>query len=133
MTRLWSPAIKDDPEAFVLFAFPWGQDNTPLAKYGGPRMWQRQVLRDIKTIAATGWYGAPEHATAAKGVKMLNDIADAIAINIDGIDAKHRGFFQPACSFGKPQRASLRTLVDEQLCRVAATGQNQVAGDLCKE
>ena len=48
MTRLWSPAIKDDPEAFVLFAFPWGQENTPLAKYGGPRMWQRQVLRDIK-------------------------------------------------------------------------------------
>ncbi len=37
------------------------------------------VLRDIKTIAETGWYGAPEHATAAKGVKMLNDIADAIA------------------------------------------------------
>jgi creatinine amidohydrolase len=37
------------------------------------------VLRDIKTIAETGWYGAPEHATVAKGVKMLNDIADAIA------------------------------------------------------
>jgi creatinine amidohydrolase len=37
------------------------------------------VLRDIKTIAATGWYGAPEHATAEKGLKMLNDIADAIA------------------------------------------------------
>jgi creatinine amidohydrolase len=37
------------------------------------------VLRDIKTIAETGWYGSPEHATAAKGVKMLNDIADAIA------------------------------------------------------
>ena len=32
MTRLWQPRIKDDPEAFVLFAFPWGQDNTPLAK-----------------------------------------------------------------------------------------------------
>ena len=25
MTRLWSPAVKDDPEAFVLLAFPWGQ------------------------------------------------------------------------------------------------------------
>ena len=37
------------------------------------------VLRDIKTIAETGWYGSPEHATAAKGLKMLNDIADAIA------------------------------------------------------
>jgi creatinine amidohydrolase len=37
------------------------------------------VLRDIKTIAPTGWYGAPEHATVDKGMKMLNDIADAIA------------------------------------------------------
>src|SRR3954463_7463271 len=37
------------------------------------------VLRDIRTIAPTGWYGAPEHATLAKGEKMLNDIADAIA------------------------------------------------------
>ena len=37
------------------------------------------VLRDIKTIAPTGWYGSPEHATADKGLRMLNDIADAIA------------------------------------------------------
>src|SRR5476649_227184 len=37
------------------------------------------VLTDIRTIAETGWYGAPEHATVAKGIKMLNDIADAIA------------------------------------------------------
>jgi creatinine amidohydrolase len=37
------------------------------------------VLRDIRTIAPTGWYGAPQHATIEKGLKMLNDIADAIA------------------------------------------------------
>ncbi|UCF77109.1 MAG: creatininase family protein, partial [Betaproteobacteria bacterium] len=37
------------------------------------------VLRDIRTIAPTGWYGAPEHATVDKGLKMLGDIADAIA------------------------------------------------------
>ena len=48
MARLWSPSIKDDPEAFVLFAFPWGQTNTPLAKFSGPRKWQREVLRHIK-------------------------------------------------------------------------------------
>ena len=30
MSQLWSPSIKDDPEAFVLFAFPWGQKNTQL-------------------------------------------------------------------------------------------------------
>ncbi|MGI9158863.1 MAG: terminase [Saprospiraceae bacterium] len=47
MTRLWAPQLADDPEAFVLFAFPWGQPNTPLAKFKGPRKWQRQILRDI--------------------------------------------------------------------------------------
>src|SRR3954470_7135240 len=37
------------------------------------------VLTDIRSIAATGWFGSPQHATAEKGVKMLTDIADAIA------------------------------------------------------
>jgi creatinine amidohydrolase len=37
------------------------------------------VLRDIRTIAPTGWYGAPQHATVDKGLKMLNDVAGAIA------------------------------------------------------
>jgi creatinine amidohydrolase len=37
------------------------------------------VLTDIRTIAPTGWYGSPEHATVEKGQRMLADIADAIA------------------------------------------------------
>src|SRR5437763_15295630 len=45
------------------------------------------VLTDIRTIAATGWYGAPEHANPAKGMKMLNDVADAFAR--DAADAVH--------------------------------------------
>jgi hypothetical protein len=49
MSRLWAPTIADDPEAFVLFAFPWGQTNTPLAKFKGPRTWQRKILRRIAT------------------------------------------------------------------------------------
>ena len=48
MTKLWSAAIKDDPEAFVLFVFPWGQKNTPLENFKGPRRWQRQVLRQVR-------------------------------------------------------------------------------------
>ncbi len=48
MTQLWSPAVANDPEAFVLFAFPWQQPNTPLAHFKGPRKWQREVLRTIK-------------------------------------------------------------------------------------
>lgn len=37
------------------------------------------VLTDIRSIAPTGWYGSPEHATVEKGRKMVGDIADAIA------------------------------------------------------
>jgi creatinine amidohydrolase len=37
------------------------------------------VLTDIRSIAPTGWYGTPEHATIEKAERMLNDIADAIA------------------------------------------------------
>lgn len=37
------------------------------------------VLTDIRSIAPTGWYGRPEHATVEKGLRMLDDIADRIA------------------------------------------------------
>lgn len=47
MAQLWSPQIANDPESFVLFVFPWGQKNTPLQHFKGPRKWQREVLRTI--------------------------------------------------------------------------------------
>lgn len=47
MVRLWSPALRDDPEAFVLFAFPWGEEGKPLARHRGPRGWQRKILRQM--------------------------------------------------------------------------------------
>jgi creatinine amidohydrolase len=37
------------------------------------------VLTDIRTIAPTGWYGNPEHATVDKGRRMLDGIVEAIA------------------------------------------------------
>lgn len=48
MSRLWSPTIKDDPLAFVLLVFPWGEQGTPLEHFQGPRKWQRQILTDIR-------------------------------------------------------------------------------------
>jgi hypothetical protein len=47
MSRLWAPALKDDPLKFVLYTFPWGQAGTPLEHFSGPRKWQRQVLQDL--------------------------------------------------------------------------------------
>jgi hypothetical protein len=47
MTRLWAPQVKDDPLAFVMFTFPWGQKGTPLEHFNGPRKWQRQILQDL--------------------------------------------------------------------------------------
>ena len=47
MTRLWSPSVKDNPLAFVLFCYPWGEKGTPLENFTGPRKWQREILLDI--------------------------------------------------------------------------------------
>ena len=47
MARLWSPIIKDNPLAFVLYAFPWGKAGTPLEHFSGPRKWQREVLQEL--------------------------------------------------------------------------------------
>ena len=68
MTELWSPAIADDVEAFVMYAFPWGAKNTPLARFSGPRKWQREVLRDIT-----------EHIKAQKGKVDYDTIREAVS------------------------------------------------------
>ena len=47
MSRLWSSKIADNPLAFVMLAFPWGQKGTPLEHFAGPRKWQREVLQSL--------------------------------------------------------------------------------------
>lgn len=37
------------------------------------------VLTDVRSIAPTGWYGSPQHATIKKGEKMVAEVADSIA------------------------------------------------------
>jgi len=55
MARLWSPAIRDNPLAFVMFAYPWGVKGTPLEHFTGPRKWQREVLASMaEHIKANG-------------------------------------------------------------------------------
>ena len=47
MSELWDPQIADDLEQFVLFAYPWGKENTPLHNMQGPRTWQREELQEL--------------------------------------------------------------------------------------
>lgn len=47
MTELWDPAIADNPEAFVMFAYPWDTEGTPLVGIKGPRNWQRDELQSM--------------------------------------------------------------------------------------
>ena len=61
MTEMWSMNIKDDPYNFVKFAFPWGQEDTPLEHFTGPREWQEKILREISIhIQRNGVRDMPE-------------------------------------------------------------------------
>jgi hypothetical protein len=68
MVELWSPQIRDDPEAFVRFIFPWGQKNTPLEHFKGPRKWQREILGDIKA-----------HVLRNKGKVQMDTLREAVS------------------------------------------------------
>jgi hypothetical protein len=68
MSRLWAPAIKDNPLAFVMYTFPWGQPGTPLEHFTGPRKWQREVLQDLA-----------EHIKANKGNIDFDTLRESIS------------------------------------------------------
>ena len=40
-------ALRLDPLAYVMFAFPWGSAGTALADESGPEPWQRDVLEQL--------------------------------------------------------------------------------------
>jgi hypothetical protein len=45
LDEIWR--FRDDPLGFVHFAFPWGEENGPLANHPGPDDWQTDVLREL--------------------------------------------------------------------------------------
>lgn len=40
--------FRDDPLGFVMWAFPWGEEGTPLERETGPDTWQREQLARIR-------------------------------------------------------------------------------------
>ncbi len=47
MQFLFSDMFRQNPLAFVLWAFPWGKKGSPLERFKGPRKWQREELLAI--------------------------------------------------------------------------------------
>lgn len=48
LEHVLAPELANDPEAFVMFMYPWGKEGTPLARHKQPRGWQRETLQEIK-------------------------------------------------------------------------------------
>jgi creatinine amidohydrolase len=59
------------------------------------------VLGDIRSIAPTGWYGAPQRATLQRGIDMVKDIAHSISVEAGEIfkqlDAIQQGVAEVKC------------------------------------
>jgi hypothetical protein len=50
----WLASVSNDPLAYVLGAFPWGEEGTRLAQFTGPEPWQRKILEKIRDLLALG-------------------------------------------------------------------------------
>ena len=44
----WLASVADDPLAFCLGAFPWGEKDSVLEDYDGPQAWQRDIMELIR-------------------------------------------------------------------------------------
>ncbi len=70
----WLASVKDDPLAFTLGAFPWGEG--VLANYDGPMPWARELMQDVKyglldlntaiQLAVASGHGIAKSATVAQ-------------------------------------------------------------------
>lgn len=60
----WLAEVRDDPLAFTLGAYPWGQPHTTLENFHGPDKWSRDLLGLIKS-GLLDWNQAIQIATAS--------------------------------------------------------------------
>jgi creatinine amidohydrolase len=69
------------PELVHLDRIDYSSDHAHGRKVDGLRRTRsyQPVLTDVRSIAPTGWYGSPEHATVEKGQRMLVALAGSIA------------------------------------------------------
>jgi creatinine amidohydrolase len=69
------------PDLVHLDRIDYSSDHAHGKKMDGLRRTRsyQPVLTDVRSIAPTGWYGSPQHATVEKAERMVIAVADAIA------------------------------------------------------
>ena len=60
----WLAEVRDDPLAFTMGAYPWGEVGTALEKFDGPDQWSRELMQMIKE-GLLDWNTAIQIATAS--------------------------------------------------------------------
>jgi hypothetical protein len=60
----WLASVQNDPYAFTMGAYPWGEKGTPLENFDGPDDWSKQLFADIKA-GLIDWNTAIQIATAS--------------------------------------------------------------------
>jgi hypothetical protein len=65
-----------DPYGFVMWAFPWGQPGTSLAKETGPDDWQREQLQSVGASLTADPFKVIQDATASgHGIGKSTEVA----------------------------------------------------------
>jgi hypothetical protein len=79
----WLASVSNDPLAYVLGAFPWGEEGTRLEKFSGPEPWQREKLERIRDSLASPAQVIQEATASGHGVGKSALVAWLIKWGID--------------------------------------------------
>jgi hypothetical protein len=71
----WLSTVRDDPLAFVLGAFPWGEPGTVLEKFDGPDEWSRALFERIRIGLLTPNQAIQEATASGHGIGKSATVA----------------------------------------------------------
>jgi len=71
----WLATVRDDPLAFTLGAYPWGEPDTVLAKFDGPDEWSRALFERIRLGLLTPNQAIQEATASGHGIGKSATVA----------------------------------------------------------
>ncbi len=71
----WLAEVRDDPLAFVLGAFPWGEAGTQLEAYSGPMPWAKDLMERIRLGLVTADEAIQEAIASGHGIAKSTTVA----------------------------------------------------------